>query len=79
MVLDVLKILSIKKMNKVKSILIVLLCFVALTSCKNDKSNSAITEQVVYQCPMKCEGVDKTYDKPGSCPVCKMELKEVEQ
>ena len=29
-----------------------------------------------YACPMKCEG-DKTYDKPGSCPVCKMDLKEV--
>jgi len=29
-----------------------------------------------YQCPMKCEE-DKTYDKPGNCPVCKMELKEV--
>lgn len=29
----------------------------------------------VYQCPMKCEG-EKTYDKPGKCPVCKMDLKE---
>lgn len=29
-----------------------------------------------YQCPMKCEG-DKTYDEPGNCPVCKMELKKV--
>jgi Zn-finger nucleic acid-binding protein len=25
---------------------------------------------------MKCEG-DKMYDKPGKCPVCKMELKKV--
>jgi hypothetical protein len=31
----------------------------------------------VYQCPMKCEG-DKTYDAKGSCPVCEMDLKEVE-
>ena len=30
-----------------------------------------------YQCPMKCEE-DKTYDKPGNCPVCKMELEEVD-
>ncbi|GEM_PF-630922 len=30
-----------------------------------------------YQCPMKCEG-DKMYDKPGKCPVCKMDLKKVE-
>ncbi len=29
-----------------------------------------------YQCPMKCEG-DKTYDKPGQCPTCKMDLAEV--
>jgi hypothetical protein len=27
-----------------------------------------------YFCPMKCEG-DKTYDKPGLCPVCQMHLK----
>ncbi|WP_372932211.1 heavy metal-binding domain-containing protein [Mariniphaga sediminis] len=25
----------------------------------------------LYQCPIKCEG-DKTYDKPGNCPVCNM-------
>lgn len=30
----------------------------------------------VYACPMKCEG-HKTYDHPGSCPVCKMELVKV--
>lgn len=27
----------------------------------------------VYYCPMHCEG-DKTYDKPGSCPACGMDL-----
>ncbi|MCF6334783.1 MAG: hypothetical protein L3J12_03475, partial [Spirochaetales bacterium] len=27
-----------------------------------------------YKCPMSCEG-DKTYEKPGSCPVCGMFLK----
>jgi Cu+-exporting ATPase len=27
----------------------------------------------VYYCPMHCEG-DKTYDKPGDCPVCGMDL-----
>jgi len=30
-----------------------------------------------YQCPMKCEG-DKTYNEKGSCPVCKMDIKEIE-
>ena len=32
----------------------------------------------IYYCPMKCEG-DKTYDKPGDCPVCNMHLVPVEQ
>ncbi|MEP0712797.1 SCO family protein [Algoriphagus sp.] len=29
-----------------------------------------------YSCPMKCEG-HKTYEEPGSCPVCKMDLVKV--
>jgi Cu2+-exporting ATPase len=29
----------------------------------------------LYYCPMHCEG-EKTYDKPGSCPVCGMDLVE---
>lgn len=35
-------------------------------------------EQGTYQCPMDCEG-GKTYAEPGSCPVCKMDLAEIEQ
>ena len=31
-----------------------------------------------YQCPMKCEK-EKTYHEQGSCPVCKMDLKEVKK
>ncbi len=31
---------------------------------------------VKYQCPMDCEK-GKLYDAPGSCPVCKMDLKPV--
>ena len=34
----------------------------------------ADTAAMVYKCPMKCEG-DKTYDKPGKCPKCGMNLK----
>ncbi len=34
--------------------------------------NSSLSK-TVYQCPMKCEG-EKTYDAPGKCPVCKMQL-----
>lgn len=29
----------------------------------------------MYQCPMDCEK-GKTYDEEGSCPICKMDLKE---
>ncbi|WP_026935292.1 heavy metal translocating P-type ATPase [Christiangramia echinicola] len=36
---------------------------------KNEKGNG------VWYCPMHCEG-DKTYDKPGDCPVCGMDLVE---
>jgi len=31
----------------------------------------------LYQCPMKCEG-EKTYEEPGVCPVCNMNLAPVE-
>lgn len=30
----------------------------------------------VFYCPMHCEG-EKTYDKPGDCPVCGMDLVEL--
>ena len=30
----------------------------------------------VYQCPMDCEK-GKTYEVAGTCPVCKMDLKEI--
>src|SRR5690606_26209081 len=36
---------------------------------KHEKGN-------LYYCPMHCEG-DKMYDKPGSCPVCGMNLEKV--
>jgi len=47
----------------------------------NQKAKSNIHEiadrnppdQSQYYCPMKCEG-DKTYDHPGSCPKCGMDL-----
>ncbi|MEO8150248.1 MAG: acetolactate decarboxylase [Bacteroidia bacterium] len=48
----------------------------AFTSCTagNKQENK---DQFVYECPMKCEG-DKTYNSPGKCPVCGMDLKKVE-
>ncbi len=46
----------------------------AKKACDEKKGDAMAT---AYQCPMKCEG-DKTYDKPGKCPKCGMELKKVE-
>ena len=44
---------------------------------EHHKKESSITHNHhatgVYYCPMHCEG-DKTYDKPGDCPVCGMDL-----
>lgn len=41
------------------------------SSCSNSE------ETGTFKCPMECEG-EKTYDKTGSCPVCKMDLEKVE-
>lgn len=81
-----------KKINLFISVILFL--GIALTSCNDAKKEAKKEESTIdhgdhkhkkseevamahYQCPMKCEG-EKTYDKPGSCPVCKMDLKEVE-
>ena len=42
---------------------------------KKNKSKTSGEGSGVYYCPMHCEG-DKTYDKPGACPVCGMDLVE---
>ena len=39
------------------------------------EKQSADSGTGVFYCPMHCEG-DKTYDKPGDCPVCGMDLVE---
>ncbi len=40
-----------------------------------ESSHSAESKGERYYCPMHCEG-DKTYDKPGNCPVCGMHLQK---
>lgn len=40
---------------------------------KTDKKSKPINGNGIYYCPMHCEG-EKTYDKPGDCPVCGMDL-----
>lgn len=52
-----------------------------LTSSNNRKTDSPKKVSSIgigsgkFYCPMHCEG-DKTYDKPGDCPVCGMDLVE---
>jgi protein SCO1/2 len=45
--------------------------FFVLLACQGKEINGEL-----YACPMECEGV-KTYDHPGTCPVCKMDLMKV--
>jgi P-type Cu+ transporter len=42
---------------------------------KNHKKNASTAHNAagIFYCPMHCEG-DKTYNKPGDCPVCGMDL-----
>ncbi|KFF05079.1 heavy metal translocating P-type ATPase [Flavobacterium reichenbachii] len=40
---------------------------------KEDKKVYQHSANGIYYCPMHCEG-DKTYNKPGDCPVCGMDL-----
>lgn len=50
-----------------------------LNSCDNKvEINGEVITSEVYICPMRCEG-DKTYDEHITCPVCKMDLKLVEE
>ncbi|MFZ1559716.1 MAG: heavy metal-binding domain-containing protein [Saprospiraceae bacterium] len=78
--------------KQIISLFFSLVVLAVIASCGNKTSTKhsdpASTEQTaadttgasqpvaaVYQCPMKCEG-EKTYDKPGKCPKCSMDLKE---
>ena len=56
-----------------KSILLLLQFAFAIVLFSCGSSNKTASPETVYQCPMKCES-EKTYDKPGQCPVCKMDL-----
>lgn len=56
-----------------------------ILSCSNEKGKDASTEATVasehkhsYRCPMNCEK-GKTYDKPGKCPVCGMNLEHFDE
>ena len=42
----------------------------------NSQDKSKDQQENKYQCPMNCEG-NKTYNQPGECPVCNMQLVQV--
>ncbi|MBQ0788646.1 MAG: SCO family protein [Oceanihabitans sp.] len=64
-------------MKHLKIIFSVLVITIVFTACNSKTSKNASEESAVYQCPMQCEG-DKMYRVAGSCPVCNMDLKPVE-
>lgn len=68
-----------KAMNK-KIILFCTVLICVLAACNHSgktesKTNDSNKTVAVYQCPMDCEH-GKTYDKPGKCPVCEMDLEK---
>ena len=72
-----------------KSILILAFAIATLNTVSCDKKEKTETttgheghnhkegeaHKLAYECPMDCEK-GKTYDKKGTCPVCKMDLIE---
>lgn len=71
-----------KQILKFGAVAVIALSGIAFTSCGGGEEAVGTEEHehaeaAVYQCPMKCEG-EKTYDEAGSCPVCGMDIKEVE-
>lgn len=42
---------------------------------KQEAKEILASNDVLYQCPMDCEK-GKSYTEAGTCPVCKMDLKE---
>ncbi|RFC53673.1 heavy metal-binding domain-containing protein [Brumimicrobium aurantiacum] len=50
-----------------------------LTSCgaESENTQSEQSADAVYQCPMDCED-GKTYNENGQCPLCEMDLEEID-
>ncbi|WP_418602374.1 SCO family protein [Hwangdonia sp.] len=65
-------------MKHIKILLSVVVLLLVTTSCNSEKSNKTQDTLAVYQCPMQCEG-DKTYSENVSCPICKMDLKLIDE
>ena len=57
----------------IQSICALALFLVVITSCGNSKSTETVA--TMYACPMHPE---QKSDKPGTCPVCNMDMEKVE-
>lgn len=66
-----------KKMKNIRTFIVLLLIVFAFASCKENKDINNDDIATVYQCSMQCEG-KKVYHAQGSCPVCNMDLKAIE-
>ena len=73
-----------KQILTIGAVMLIVFGSATIIGCSNTENNeTGHTEHIegeehaIYQCPMKCEG-EKTYAEEGSCPVCGMDLKEVE-
>lgn len=70
-------------MKKIIFITAIVFAFAACNSSNKKTTNSKPlvvakpTDEVKYQCPMKCEG-DTAYTTAGQCPVCEMDLEKVD-
>ena len=47
----------------------------ATTQSHENKNGEASDTKLAYVCPMDCEN-GKTYDQPGKCPKCEMDLEK---
>lgn len=61
-------------MKNIRKILLLLLVIIQLNACNSKEKNHK--DHLTYQCPMQCEG-EKTFDTPGTCAVCNMNLEPV--
>ncbi len=57
----------------IKLFLLILCITFSISSCKDKKNDTETKVTTPYKCPMNCEN-GKTYNKPGICPACKMDL-----
>ena len=54
--------------------ILTIFCITTVNAQTKKDSTAKHQHTTVYQYPLKCEG-DKTYDRAGKCPKCRMDLK----